>query len=93
MNSTASLQLWGPMFKPSPKFGKIFACSDVSTTPVNKSEGFWGHIGLHALPSLPCLFGSRVSREKHECQIYQYTWSIGCCATDAMHLSHCTGTY
>ena len=25
----------------------------------------------------------------HGCQIYQYTWSIGCCATGVMHLSHC----
>ena len=43
--------------------------------------GLEGHIGLHALQPVPCLFGSCVSGEGHGHLVYKYTWSLGDCVT------------
>ena len=55
----------------------------VSTTPEQGVEGR----GIQAY--LLCLLSSYVGRKGHGHQIYQHTWTIGFCATHAMHPSHC----
>ena len=82
MDNALTLYLLVPMFdaplKPLVKF-TVPTC--INCLCKQGMGGLEGHAGLPALQPLPCLSKSCLDGEGHGHLVYQYTWTIGCCAT------------